>query len=230
MRPIGSPSAVRAVTIVTPVANMASAARKSSAPKEGGAARRVRAMRDCRCSAAPTPVDRCETRTYHRILDSDRLPAAASRLDLKALHRLVAVTVLGFASGLPLALTGQAMQAWLTRRRRRHRDDRLPEPRRPAVHVQVPVGAADGPLRAAVARPAPQLARRSPSSRSPGPCSGWRRRRRARRSAPSRSSPVWSRCCRRRRTSSSTPIAPTCCRRPNAAWARRSTCSATGWR
>ncbi|MEO5844212.1 MAG: MFS transporter [Caldimonas sp.] len=35
-------------------------------------------------------------------------------MDLKALHRLAAVTVLGFASGLPLALTGQAMQAWLT--------------------------------------------------------------------------------------------------------------------
>jgi MFS transporter, PAT family, beta-lactamase induction signal transducer AmpG len=31
-----------------------------------------------------------------------------------ALHRLVVVTVLGFASGLPLALTGQAMQAWLS--------------------------------------------------------------------------------------------------------------------
>ena len=31
-----------------------------------------------------------------------------------ALHRLVVTTVLGFASGLPLALTGQAMQAWLT--------------------------------------------------------------------------------------------------------------------
>jgi PAT family beta-lactamase induction signal transducer AmpG len=29
-------------------------------------------------------------------------------------HRLIAVTVLGFASGLPLALTGQAMQAWLS--------------------------------------------------------------------------------------------------------------------
>lgn len=29
-------------------------------------------------------------------------------------HRLLVVTVLGFASGLPLALTGQAMQAWLT--------------------------------------------------------------------------------------------------------------------
>jgi PAT family beta-lactamase induction signal transducer AmpG len=29
-------------------------------------------------------------------------------------HRLLAVAVLGFASGLPLALTGQAMQAWLT--------------------------------------------------------------------------------------------------------------------
>ena len=28
--------------------------------------------------------------------------------------RLIAVTVLGFASGLPLALTGQAMQAWLS--------------------------------------------------------------------------------------------------------------------
>ena len=28
--------------------------------------------------------------------------------------RLIVVTVLGFASGLPLALTGQAMQAWLS--------------------------------------------------------------------------------------------------------------------
>ncbi|MFY7855641.1 MAG: hypothetical protein ACOVQT_05835, partial [Rubrivivax sp.] len=28
--------------------------------------------------------------------------------------RLLVVTLLGFASGLPLALTGQAMQAWLT--------------------------------------------------------------------------------------------------------------------
>ena len=33
---------------------------------------------------------------------------------LAAWHRLVVVTVLGFASGLPLALTGQAMQAWLS--------------------------------------------------------------------------------------------------------------------
>jgi PAT family beta-lactamase induction signal transducer AmpG len=39
--------------------------------------------------------------------------ATAPRLDAAALHRLAAVTVLGFASGLPLALTGQAMQAWL---------------------------------------------------------------------------------------------------------------------
>ena len=29
-------------------------------------------------------------------------------------YRLLVVTVLGFASGLPLALTGQAMQAWLS--------------------------------------------------------------------------------------------------------------------
>jgi PAT family beta-lactamase induction signal transducer AmpG len=45
------------------------------------------------------------------------VPEAATRPavpSLAALHRLVVVTVLGFASGLPLALTGQAMQAWLT--------------------------------------------------------------------------------------------------------------------
>ena len=33
---------------------------------------------------------------------------------LAAFHRFFAVLFLGFASGLPLALTGQAMQAWLT--------------------------------------------------------------------------------------------------------------------
>ncbi|MEO8278581.1 MAG: MFS transporter [Ideonella sp.] len=33
---------------------------------------------------------------------------------LAALHRLTVVVMLGFASGLPLALTGQAMQAWLS--------------------------------------------------------------------------------------------------------------------
>lgn len=33
---------------------------------------------------------------------------------LTALHRLAVVALLGFASGLPLALTGQAMQAWLS--------------------------------------------------------------------------------------------------------------------
>ena len=38
------------------------------------------------------------------------MPAARAA----ALHRLVVVTLLGFSSGLPLALTGQAMQAWLT--------------------------------------------------------------------------------------------------------------------
>ncbi|MDP3037242.1 MAG: MFS transporter, partial [Rhodocyclaceae bacterium] len=33
---------------------------------------------------------------------------------LSSAHRIAAVLFLGFASGLPLALTGQAMQAWLT--------------------------------------------------------------------------------------------------------------------
>jgi MFS transporter, PAT family, beta-lactamase induction signal transducer AmpG len=47
--------------------------------------------------------------------DGSRLLAAdALRTVGGAWHRLAAVTVLGFASGLPLALTGQAMQAWLT--------------------------------------------------------------------------------------------------------------------
>jgi MFS transporter, PAT family, beta-lactamase induction signal transducer AmpG len=43
------------------------------------------------------------------------VPAPApSRLSFVALHRLLVVAALGFASGLPLALTGQAMQAWLS--------------------------------------------------------------------------------------------------------------------
>lgn len=41
-----------------------------------------------------------------------RRPSFAQRLG--AWHRLLVVVVLGFASGLPLALTGQAMQAWLS--------------------------------------------------------------------------------------------------------------------
>jgi PAT family beta-lactamase induction signal transducer AmpG len=40
--------------------------------------------------------------------------APPSRFDAAALHRLAVAALLGFASGLPLALTGQAMQAWLT--------------------------------------------------------------------------------------------------------------------
>ena len=43
-----------------------------------------------------------------------RAAPTISRFDAAALHRLVVVGVLGFASGLPLALTGQAMQAWLS--------------------------------------------------------------------------------------------------------------------
>ena len=40
--------------------------------------------------------------------------AVPPRSPLSALHRWAAILVLGFASGLPLALTGQALQAWLT--------------------------------------------------------------------------------------------------------------------
>ena len=47
---------------------------------------------------------------------SDPAPAESASLTSKigALWRLAVVCLLGFASGLPLALTGQAMQAWLT--------------------------------------------------------------------------------------------------------------------
>jgi PAT family beta-lactamase induction signal transducer AmpG len=43
-------------------------------------------------------------------------PAAARSASARvaAWHRLLVVTLLGFASGLPLALTGQALQAWMT--------------------------------------------------------------------------------------------------------------------
>src|SRR5438477_7265314 len=40
--------------------------------------------------------------------------AAPRRFSLAAAHRLIVVTLLAFASGLPLALTGQGMQAWLS--------------------------------------------------------------------------------------------------------------------
>ncbi len=41
-------------------------------------------------------------------------PAAGLAKRLASWHRLAVVLLLGFASGLPLALTGQAMQAWLS--------------------------------------------------------------------------------------------------------------------
>jgi MFS transporter, PAT family, beta-lactamase induction signal transducer AmpG len=46
-------------------------------------------------------------------MPSSPLPGARPH-PLGVLHRLVVITLLGFASGLPLALTGQAMQAWLS--------------------------------------------------------------------------------------------------------------------
>ncbi|XVJ71402.1 MAG: MFS transporter [Rhizobacter sp.] len=42
------------------------------------------------------------------------MPVSLNSRPHVSLHHLVVVLVLGFASGLPLALTGQAMQAWLT--------------------------------------------------------------------------------------------------------------------
>ena len=42
------------------------------------------------------------------------LPAAPAGLPIASLWRLLVITLLGFASGLPLALTGQALQAWMS--------------------------------------------------------------------------------------------------------------------
>jgi len=49
-------------------------------------------------------------------MPSSAQPAPALQRDalVHRVHRLVVVTLLGFASGLPLALTGQALQAWLS--------------------------------------------------------------------------------------------------------------------
>jgi PAT family beta-lactamase induction signal transducer AmpG len=48
--------------------------------------------------------------------DQPALPSLSSQWRARAamLRRMVTVVVLGFASGLPLALTGQSLQAWLT--------------------------------------------------------------------------------------------------------------------
>ncbi|HZF81555.1 MAG TPA: MFS transporter [Rubrivivax sp.] len=42
------------------------------------------------------------------------MPHPGHQHSLHRLHRIAVVTLLGFASGLPLALTGQALQAWLS--------------------------------------------------------------------------------------------------------------------
>ncbi len=77
---------------------------------------------------------------------------------LAAWRRLFVVMVLGFAIG-PAAGPHRPGDAGLAQHGRPgRRDHRLPQPGRPALHLQVPVGAADGPLRPALARPAPRLA------------------------------------------------------------------------
>jgi PAT family beta-lactamase induction signal transducer AmpG len=47
-------------------------------------------------------------------LDTSSSVHPPARFSAATFYRLVVVTALGFASGLPLALTGQAMQAWLS--------------------------------------------------------------------------------------------------------------------
>jgi PAT family beta-lactamase induction signal transducer AmpG len=68
----------------------------------------------------PAPTERAANPVSAAQAASRATSRSASQMVLLAASRAVAwrrlavVTVLGFASGLPLALTGQAMQAWLT--------------------------------------------------------------------------------------------------------------------
>jgi PAT family beta-lactamase induction signal transducer AmpG len=149
---------------------------------------------------------------------------------LHRLHRIAVVTLLGFASGLPLALTGQALQAWLSMEGLSlatigflslvglpytfkflwapllDRFDRLPLLGRRRGWLVLCQLLLAGTLLL--------LAATSPRIRS----------------VRLRSAPCCWPSCRLPRTSSSTPTAPSCCRRPNGAWERRSTSWATGWR
>ena len=145
------------------------------------------------------------------------------------MHRLAAVTVLGFAPGLPLALTGQAMQAWLTV----DGVDIATIGFLSLVGLPYTFKFLWAPLMDRFELP--WLGRRrgwlvGRSSRSPRAAAAGRD---AAGAAPAR-----SRCSpalvafavgvagRRRRRLPHRPAAA----EPSAAWARRSTCSATGWR
>ena len=64
--------------------------------------------------AAGVPGTRAATTSRTPPLAISRNGLETSHVSAAALYRLLVVTVLGFASGLPLALTGQAMQAWLS--------------------------------------------------------------------------------------------------------------------
>ena len=57
--------------------------------------------------------------------------------------RVLVVLFLGFSSGLPLALSGSTLQAWMENRRRRPPDDRPVCAGRHALHDQIPLGALD---------------------------------------------------------------------------------------
>ena len=150
--------------MVTPVANIASAARKSAAANAGAAAREGGGMR--------VIVGRRRARRSARgagsgSLESPHDPFARSRCGCARALRPGRPADRGHGPRLrlrPAARPHRPGDAGLAQRRRhRRRHHRLPQPGRPALHLQVPLGAADGPVRAAVARPAPRLAGAQPA-------------------------------------------------------------------
>src|SRR5262245_4656143 len=83
----------------------------------------VRSVFFCCCIWLPVALRCYETDAIKGSIECSTMPAeptsplaalARHTRGLKSAWRLLVVMVLGFASGLPLALTGQAMQAWLS--------------------------------------------------------------------------------------------------------------------
>ena len=84
--------------------------------------------------------------------DTPATPAKPRIREVLTQPRMLAILLLGAASGLPNPLSESIMQAWLHRPRDQQYEDRLADVRRTAISAQAAVGAAARPLHVAVAR------------------------------------------------------------------------------
>ena len=129
--------------------------------------------------------------------------------------RLIAILLMGFASGLPLALTGATLSLRLADIGVSLDRDRALHARPLLLQLQIPVVAADRPAADPdadrTARAASQLGTGAPGGLWSWQSWRWASPTRARIRGRQHSPPSPSRSCRRARTSSSTPIASSCC-------------------